>query len=314
MPLPLTMPIRSFICLVVLASLLRWPATAIGNDAPGVEGKNDVYRLLVEPPQGCPLRLSPARFTTDSSAEAWRLLLQDEAEPRYRVEQLLRPTVVAPHILNMQRERLDEIASIRQHLRVVFGLRGQLDRLADEAFLDALLAAEGDESGDEAVGRSRPLTDDELRLAGIEPPGAGDKAAPGGEYYRLIHGELFSRVRFSGVVRGQWTRTQDAILLAVRFDDAFGDEERLRPTWQRLDRNAAGQLTVSQRGDFLGAGAYVRISRWPEQDDILLCEAEIVMIEPLAWFAGRNLLGSKFPAAIQSQVRAIRRAALQRMR
>ncbi len=284
---------------------------------------NPVYESLVQPPAGDPIRLPPPRFTDVQSAEQQRTELERAGGDRYRADALLRPNVLAPHVLRMERERVEEHGAMAQRVRVVFALRGNLETFTRESFLDSLLAGADDVDAaepaavagtpaDTPLGASRELTAEELQAAGVgtdqDDVAASQSVAQ--EHYRLVHGELFSRVRFSGVVRSFASRSDQSVLWAMRFDDRFAHLPGLRGTWQRLERDEAGELHVAQQGDFLGGGAYIKVTRWREDAEILLFEAELMLLEPLAWFGGSNLLGSKLPPAIQSQVREIRRAAL----
>ncbi len=289
---------------------------------------NPVYASLIQPAEGQLIRLDPPRFSDHQSAEQQRMELARAGGERYSADELLRPSALAPHVLQMDRQRLDAQQAIAQRVRVVFTLQGDLDTFAQESFLNSLLAGGEDAesaaaAGDEdAAAGSRALTDAELQAAGIsrlrtpsaQNPSERGVSSPndpwGQEHYRLVHGELFSRVRFSGAVRPFATRSDDSVLLAMRFDDRFAGVPGLAGVWQRLQRDEAGVLRVAEQGDFLGGGAYIKITRWRDDPRMLVFEAELMLLEPQAWFGGSNLLGSKLPPAIQSQVREIRRAAL----
>lgn len=319
---PLLPGIRPLPAAILVGSLVALPpligsAAARAEDAKAASHRaaNPVFASLVQPAAGDLIRLDEPRFSDGQTAEQQRIELARAGGERYSVEALLRPSPLAPHVLQMERRPLEAQATIAQRVRVVFTLQGDLETFAQEAFLNSLLAG-GDES-EEAAGGSRALSDEELQAAGVERQSA---AAPseagtppdrwGQEHYRLIDGELFSRVRFSGVVRSFATRNDDSVLLALRFDDRFAQVPGLAGVWQRLERDQAGVLRIAEQGDFLGGGAYIKITRWREDPQRLVLEAELMLLEPQAWFGGSNLLGSKLPPAIQSQVREIRRAAL----
>lgn len=298
----------------------------------GARATNSVYAELTSPATGSPLRIAPARFAAAQAAPVQREALAEAGKPRHSVDDLLRPSVVAPHVLTMSRESLDPPNASVQQVRVVFALRGELENLAQDEFLNQLLAASTEDdqrksagnakavdggAGEARDGQSRPLTDDELVAAGIDVAALSDgsasgQRASGGEAYRLVRGELFSKVRIAGVIHSQWTRDDDTILMALRFDHRFADQAALKSTWERLERDDAGQTRVVERGEWAGGGAYVQLTRWADDPRMLICEAELSWIEPQAWFGGANLIGSKLPPAIQSQVREIRRAALRR--
>jgi hypothetical protein len=281
---------------------------------------NPLFNTLLQPAPGDPVQLQPPRFTDHQSAEQQLAVLRQVGGDRHPVEALLRPNVLTPHVLTMERQPLGEYDAIAQRVSVVFALRGELEMFTRESFLDSLLSGAAQADGDDSAGTaavsitaddqvSRGLTAEELRAAGITPPDPqqDDRSS---QHFRLVRGELFSRVKFSGVVQSYATRTDQSVLLAIRFDNRFPNVPGLRGVWQRLERDDAGRMQVAQQGDFLGGGAYVKITRWQDDPQLLLFEAEMLLLEPHAWFGGSNLLGSKLPPAIQSQVRAIRRSAL----
>jgi len=310
-PLPLALLVVGMIALPLLAgSLAAQDATA-----PSHLVTNPVYASLVQPAERELIRLNEPRFADGQTAEQQRLELARVGGERYSIDALLRSSPLAPHVLQMDRQRIDARQATAQRVRVVFMLQGELETFAQESFLNSLLAG-GDDTED-AAGGSRALADEELQAAGVNNLRAADVSEASSpeqrwqqEHYRLVDGELFSRVRFSGVVRSFATRSDDSVLLALRFDERFAQVPGLAGVWQRLERDQAGVLRIAERGDFLGGGGYIKITRWREDPRRLVFEAELLLLEPQAWFGGSNLLGSKLPPAIQSQVREIRRAAL----
>lgn len=301
----------------IAAGLLGAAATAseAAGDAVSHTSLNPVYAKLTAEAE--PLSLQRAKFDDSQSADEQRAELAKAGGDRYSADDLLRPTAVAPHVLAMPREPLERLDATLQRVRIVFTLRGDLDSLARDSFLDTMLAVGGEEPGTESneaesneaaeqggAEPSRLLTAEELRAAGIDADSLADT-----ESYRLVYGELFSRVRFSGVAHSRWSRTDRSILLAVRFDDSFAGQPGLKPSWERLERDDAGDFGVVETGQFAGGGAFIKITRWRDDPAMLVVEAELMLVEPKAWFGGSNLIGSKLPPAIQSQVRTIRRAA-----
>ena len=278
-------------------------ATEPAGDAASHTSLNPVYAKLTAESE--PLRLRPAKFDDSQSADEQRADLAKAGGDRYSPDTLLRPTAVAPHVLTMEREPLEKLDATLQRVRIVFTLRGDLDSLASDSFLDSMMAVGGEDgAGEVDEAASRRLTAEELLAAGIDAESLADT-----ESYRLVRGELFSRVRFSGVAHSRWSRTDRSILMAVRFDDSFAGQPGLRPSWERLERDEAGELSVVETGEFAGGGAFIKITRWRDDPAMLVVEAELMLVEPKAWFGGSNLIGSKLPPAIQSQVRTIRRAA-----
>ena len=312
-PLPLALVGIGMVALPLLAGSAA--AQTQGATEPSHLATNPVYASLVQAAESELIRLNEPRFADGQTAEQQRMELSRVGGNRYSIEALLRPSPLAPHVLQMDRQRIDARQATAQRVRVVFMLQGELETFAEEPFLNSLLA--GGDGTEDAAGGSRALADEELQAAGVNSlsaAGSSEASSPEQrwqqEHYRLVHGELFSRVRFSGVVRSFATRSDDSVLLALRFDERFARVPGLAGVWQRLERDQAGVLQMAERGDFLGGGAYIKITRWREDPRMLVFEAELLLLEPQAWFGGSNLLGSKLPPAIQAQVREIRRAAL----
>lgn len=320
-------PAAIWFAAILLSSILTPPSRSWGKEG----AKNAVYESLVDPDPAdpSPIRLGKARFHPGQSPQQQLDELNRAGRPKYDAEALLRPAVVAPHLFTLSREPRGQTDASTQHARVVFALRGDIETLAKDDFLNQLFVASEDEEGAGSVAKgasdpqgtndSRPLSDSELKAAGIDPTQLrGDQGQPedgksnnkGGESYRLVRGELFSKVRISGVVHGEWTTDQDSILLAMRFDNRFADQPALQGTWERLERDDSGAMKAVQRGDWAGGGAYIRLTRCHTEPEMVICEAELGWVEPKPWFGGANLIGSKLPPVIQSQVREIRRAAI----
>jgi hypothetical protein len=284
-------------CLIALPARAEEAASAA--EEPG--HANPVYQALTSP-DADPPQLPPAALIDGQSAAEQRRVLTDLIGKKYSLERFLRPSVYAPHRLQMERERRSE-TEIAMQVDIVFAAAGKLDTIANPQFLNSLVQGSDEEA-------PRELTDAELQAAGIDPA----KIEPDHEFYHWVKGELFDRVKFQGVVHTFWTQTEDSILLAMRFDPRFDDVSELQPRWQRYERAADGSLEPVEAGAFTGGGLYIKMNRWAAETDRLVIEARLKLIEPQAWFRGANLLGAKLPPAIQSQVREIRGKALRAMR
>ena len=54
----------------------------------------------------------------------------------------------------------------------------------------------------------------------------------------------------------------------------------------------------------------MKMTKLHEPAGAIFCEAHVIYAEPHGWFDGANLLRSKLPAAVQTEVRSLRREML----
>ena len=254
------------------------------------------------------LHLPPPEMVDGLSAADQLAVLRRIAGDRYAVSDLLRPSVVAPQVLKLDRKVSPDGDTITQRMHLGFAARGDLDALVREEFLASLVPVEDRSTTTDAESREQAdeLTPEQFSVAGLDP------GADVGEHerYRRFESMLLDRIQLQGVIRAFWTRTDDSILFAAIVDDRFAADDELRPTWQRFQRESDGRLAAAESGPFAGAGIYIKITRLREPAGYLFFEAQGVLLESQAWFDGANLLGSKLPPAIQAQVRDIRRTAI----
>ena len=139
-----------------------------------------------------------------------------------------------------------------------------------------------------------------------------ENADPENPHENYGHGatRLLKKVDISGTSRSYWTQDDDSAVAAVVLDPRFADDEQFPNSWRKLTRDEAGQLQQGAPQTYAGSGGYVRITRLHEPQGFVLVEGHLAFVEPHAWFNGANLLGSKLPALIQTEVRSVRKALL----
>lgn len=236
-----------------------------------------------------------------------REVLKQVGGKKYSVEDLLNGSISAPHVLEMDREAIDDSAksTMLTTLSLYFVAKGDLEMVADPKFLESLMSIDGrsDEKAD-------PLTDEQLQAAKIDPT----KIAKDQEGMSVVEGTIFDRIHVTGVARSYWTRSGDSIVSAALFDRRFADKGKLAPTWERFERQEDGSMKSAETGKLPGLGAYVKITPIKGADKLLFIEAHGALLEPYSWFQGANLLGSKLPTALRNQVQDIRRRAIRASR
>ena len=303
----------------LLWGFLGWGAAIGANELPQPTEhleRNPVYRYLVTDQPAIPrpgeLRLPKPVMGHRLTAGEQMQVLERIAGNRYDVDDLMRPSVVAPFVLELDREaissgpRSDELQTMDLH----FVGQGNLDAISDREFLSEIIDAGSDSEQDEGEGgSSRQLSQAELSTA----LGSDVQLDPDHESYNEIEMTIFDRIHLSGVGRTFWSRTDDSIVLAMTLDPRFNEVEQWASQWERFQRQENGRLASVQTGRFSGGGIYLKITQLKGQSDRLFIEVHGALIEPYDWFRGANLLGSKLPPTIQSQVRDLRRRSLRAM-
>lgn len=253
---------------------------------------NPVYRALLQ--QGVfeckePGFLPPPTMVDGLDAGAQRKVIDTLAKPRHSFATLTRKSVVAPHIVKI--EKVDSGDSEQPLLSIQFWFiaHADLEALQEKDFLDSLLTA-----GD---GDSVTLQDEELAERNIKEQNKER------ESYGQIVFPLLKKVRLHATGRSYWSNTPDSILTAAAIDPRFAGDNKYPNQWEPLDREG----NVGAAKPYTGAGLYMKITRLEKPAKTVFVECHIRGVEPQGWFKGTNLLTSKLPPAIQSQVRTVRR-------
>ena len=130
------------------------------------------------------------------------------------------------------------------------------------------------------------------------------------EGYGQASYDLLKRVRLQLNGHACWSRTADSVLAATVVDPRFQNDPELPNRWFALARTPSGQATTGPPHPYYGAGFYVKLTRLASPPGALFAEYHLAFGEPNEWFGSANLLGSKLPAIVQSQVRSVRRELL----
>ena len=311
---------RRLLSVCLLWGVFTWGASADANEPQPMQHfeHNPVYRYLVtdQPATARPpdLRLPMPVMGDQLTASEQTRVLRQVAGDRYDIADMLRPSVVAPYVLELDRQAISSgrHPAELQTMDLYFAGRGNLDAISDREFLSQIIdAGNGGEHDEETGGSSRQLSEAELSAALGSDRGAA--VDPNHEFYNEVATVIFDRIHLSGVGWTFWSRTDDSIVLAMTFDPRFNEVEQLASRWERFQRQEDGRLASVQTGRFAGGGVYLKITQLKGRSDRLFIEAHGALIEPYDWFRGANLLGAKLPPAIQSQVRDLRRRSLRAM-
>ena len=130
------------------------------------------------------------------------------------------------------------------------------------------------------------------------------------EGFGHVRYRLLNKVEVAATGRAIVTRQPESILAAGLVDPRFSGDDKYPNEWRPLTRNDVGKLEVGTPQPYDGGAGYVKATRLKSYDEAIFVEGHLFLIEPYAWFRGRNQLRGKLPAIIQSQIRDVRRALL----
>ena len=261
--------------------------------------RNPVFRELLEvgvTSGDLTQQLPPPTLPDGLSDKEQIAVIEELGGTRYPFDKLTRKSVVAPNIIRVPRVPQSDAAAPLRTVDFWFVVFADLDAVADPDVLARLLGTQQDE------GRAHGLTTEELAARGIV---IVDDTVDQEAFGHLVY-DLLGKVRISATGRSFWSRSDESIVAAVNVDRRFLEDDEFPNRWRRIERGGQ-ERAFGPPHAYDGLGFYIKITRMHQPDGALLFEFHLVFAEPVAWFRGTNQLGAKFPAIVQSQVRAARR-------
>lgn len=211
----------------------------------------------------------------------------------YPLDELLRPSIVAPQIVKFRDVDAGTPDARGRGVDLWFIAHGNLDFLTAKNL-------QGQFSG--GKNRVTELKDADLAKRGIKITAAEGRE----ESYLHGVGTLLDRVQISSTNHGMITRTKESIVLATRLDPRFAKDAEFPNQWRSLTvKDDKEVLGPPQSYD--GAGMYIKLTRLHEPAGAIFVEFHQVFVEPKKWFDAPNMLKSKLPIVIQAEVRAFRK-------
>ena len=213
------------------------------------------------------------------------------------LEDLVYRSLVAPHILKIRDVAPSDPKAPAYGVDLWFVAYGDLDVLMKREPRSFLGAGRKDIE-------SHILTMTELTQRKLPPPAAG------GPKQQYVHNRfpLLDRVEIAVTTLSMATHTKDSLVVASRLDPSFADDPQFPNQWREiLPEDVAGKPAFGPPHTYHGSASYLKVTRLREPSLALFVEYHSVSIEPNDWFHGANLLRTKLPIAIQSEVRAFRR-------
>jgi hypothetical protein len=263
------------------------------------ERTNPIYRELRQTGVavgGERARLPAPTMADGLSAAAQEEVLKKVAGEDYPLEELTRPSPVAPYLLHIRDVAPSGPKVPTRAVDVAFIAYGDLKTVASKAFLDRVL--ELNREG----GKAHALTPEELAKRHIAPSSEVDR-----EGYASVVFPLLDRVQITGVGHSFWSEGPDSLVAAAVLDSRFNNDPDLPNQWRPIIKDRDGAKELGKPEPYNGAGYYVKVTRLQSPKGALFVEAHLIFTEPRGWFGGANLLRSKLPPVIQSQARAFRR-------
>jgi hypothetical protein len=240
------------------------------------------------------VRLPDPWMTDGLTPSQQAAVLRDLPRRQVPTEELTRPSVVAPFVLNIRDLSDRGPANTGRAIDLAFVAYGDLDRLAASDFLEQLLNTGRKDAHIHTLSAADVLHR-HLTVAANE----------GLAHVRL---SLMDRVELTGTNRTTWSRSAVSVVVAGRLDPRFTRDSAYPNQWRSLSRDESGKVQPAGPGHpYEAAAYYVKITRLHEPAGALFVEWHLVFAEPQEWFDGANLLRSKLPMVLQTKVRGFRR-------
>jgi hypothetical protein len=279
------------LALLLLATTAAQPA--------GHEAQNPLYKSLLDPGveigTNLKAKLPPPTMPDGLNAAQQKAAIKALIGGDYDFDEFTRDSTVAPHMLKLTDVKDSDPKAPGRRVDAWFVVHGDLKALDDEKFLDSLLNVGGGGSG-----VSKKITNQDLAKRKIAVP---DEKKEG---YGHIGFDFLEKVHIRATGRAVWSRTDESVVVAVVIDPRFRGDKDFPNQWQSIT-NANGMKQLGPATEWAGSGLYLKITKLAEPAGALFCEQHVVFAEPTGWFDGANLLGSKLPLAVKSNVTSMRK-------
>jgi hypothetical protein len=265
---------------------------------PTHESTNAIYKALLDPGlvvgPNLRVKFAPPVMADGLTAAQQKAVIEKVIGTDYQYAEFTRQSVVTPQVVRIGDAKPSDPAAPARTVDVYFVAFGDFAATDDEKFLDRLTRT-GQGSG---TGRGLTSADLEKRKIAIPDPKR--------EGFGLAEFDFLEKVRLKLTGHAAWSKTGDSIVAAAEVDPRFTSDAEYPNQWQSLSKEG-GALKVGPATPYGGAGMYFKITRLHEPGGAIFIEQHVVFAEPAGWFAGANLLRSKLPAAVQINVRNMRR-------
>lgn len=282
-----------------MSALLALFLLAGADAAP--ENANPIYRELRDPGLTLAPKVAtalPAPTMPDGlNAKQQRAILDKLAGQDYNLDDLLRNSVQAPQVLKFRDISPAPPDATAHGVDLWFIAYGDLAAAANKDMLQPFLNANRKDTKVVALDAAA------LGKRGIKPSvKEGDEEA-----YVYASFPMLDRLQLNVTSRTYLTRSADTVLLAGKCDPRFAGDADYANQWRPIRKDDDGKPQAAPASPYEGFGYYVKITPLVEPKGALFVEHHLVFAEPKGWFNGANLIRSKLPLVLQSEVRSFRR-------
>jgi hypothetical protein len=259
---------------------------------------NPIFKSLLDP--GLPVgadakaKLPPPTMPDGLDAAKQKAVIENVIKGEYDFETFTRKSVVSPQLLRIRDVTPSDPKAPARGVDVWFVAHGDLKALDDEKFLDRLVNA------GKGQGEGKGLKREDLARRKITL--ADEKH----ESYGHIAFDFLEKVHLKATGRVYWTRNEESVVVAGVIDPRFKGDAEFPNQWQSIIKEG-GQTKLGPATPWSEAGFYLKITKLAEPAGALFLEQHVVFAEPTGWFDGANLLRSKLPIAVTSNVRSMRK-------
>jgi len=278
---------------VFLASMLAAPPEAATHEA-----NNPLYKSLLETGFAgggkdsvkLPAPTLPDGLDAAKQKAAINALIAED----YKFDEFTRDSVVAPQLLKLPAVPGGLPKAPVRGMDAWFVVYGDLKALDDDKFLDRVMNS-GRGSGQAKSLPAADLAKRKIVIADTKKEGYGH-----------LEFDFLEKVHLKATAHTMWTRTPESVVVAGEIDARFAGDAEFPNQWQSITRDG-GNVKLGMANPWVGAAFYLKITKLAEPAGALFCEQHVVFVEPEGWFDGANLLRSKLPAAVQINVRNMRK-------
>jgi hypothetical protein len=240
---------------------------------------------LTDGPTVC--ELAGPRFIDDQAEDEQAAVLREIAGSARAIDEFLRDSVTAPHIL-----RIHDVAGETTVFRVsdlYFCLPVAFEKLATDQLNLGL--------------RKRAFEAGNIRVEAE----AADLAAPESANPRRVRlaCRILDRIQVDSTVVVQSDRTPQSIRVWAQPEPG-PNPQTPSSTWRSIVRHGQKE-TISESHPFGGSFGYAKLTKLRAHPDRVVVEAHFAFAEPKAWFDGAPILRSKLSLIAQDEIRRLRR-------
>lgn len=240
------------------------------------------------------LKLPSPSMADGLDKDAQLKVLKQLAGDDYPLDELLRPSIVAPQVIKFRDLDAEAAGARGRAVDLWFIAHGKLELLETKNLQGQF------------GGGNNKLT--QLKAADLVKRKLKTKSDDAlEETYGHVVGVLLDRVQVASTNHAMISRTKDSILLASRLDPRFTQDAEFPNQWRSITVEVNGKTTLGPVKPYEGAAMYLKLTRLHEPAGAVFVEFHQVFLEPKAWFDAPNMLKSKLPIVVQAEVRNFRK-------